>query len=160
MSNPAVTPYYEHYLRSAEAAQVSTAVQLRGLPVSNVAELEASIVKFGEEPGSSLVFPPDPFNVIHIERTARLAQQLRLPTVSVYRKFAEAGGLMAYGPDTADIFRRSASYVDRIINGADPAELPAQTPDKFELVVNLKTAKTLDLDVSPTLLATADGVIE
>ena len=158
--NPAVTPYYEHYLRSAEAAQVSTAVQLRGLPVSNVAELEASIAKFGEEPGSSLVFPPDPFNVIHIERTARLAQQLRLPTVSVYRKFAEAGGLMAYGPDTADIFRRSASYVDRIINGADPAELPAQTPDKFELVVNLKTAKTLDLDVSPTLLATADGVIE
>jgi putative ABC transport system substrate-binding protein len=147
-------------LRSPEAAQASKAVQLSGLPVRNASELDAAIAKFADEPGGSLTFPPDPFNVVHLERTARLAQQLRLPAVSVYRKFADAGGLMAYGPDTADIFRRSASYVDRILNGAKPADLPAQTPDKFELVINLKTAKAFGLDVAPALLATADETIE
>jgi putative ABC transport system substrate-binding protein len=118
------------------------------------------IATFAKQPGGSLIFPPDPFNVVHFQRCARLAQQLQLPTVSVYRNFAQAGGLMAYGPDTADIFRRSASYIDRILHGANPAELPAQNPDKFELVINIRAAKTLDLDVPPTLLATADEVIE
>jgi ABC-type uncharacterized transport system substrate-binding protein len=158
--NPAVTPYYEAYLRSSEAASASQTVRLAGTPVSTPAELETAITDFARDPGGSLILPPDPFNVVHLERTAGLAQRLRLPTVSVYRKFADAGGLMSYGPDTTDIFRRAAAYVDRIIKGERPHDLPAQTPDKFEVVINLKTARALGLDVPDTILAVADEVIE
>lgn len=158
--NPNTTPYWTVYLRSDEAATVSKAVRLIGAPVRSAAELETAVADFAREPGGSLIFPPDPFNVVHFEHCARLAQQHRLPTASVYRKFAEVGGLAAYGPDIADIFRRSASYVDRLLKGEKPAELPTQNPDKFEIVINLKTAKALGLDVPSTLLATADEVIE
>jgi putative tryptophan/tyrosine transport system substrate-binding protein len=103
---------------------------------------------------------PDPFNVVRIKQMAQLATQNRLPAISVYRPFAVEGGLIAYGPDTADIFRRAAGYVDRILKGANPAELPVQQPDKFEFIVNLKAAKTLGLTMPRTLLATADEVIE
>ena len=107
-----------------------------------------------------MIIPPDPFNVNHIEQIAQIARQDRLPAISVYRQFAVEGGLLAYGPDTADIFRRSAAYVDRILKGAKPADLPVQQPTKFEFVINLKTAKALGLTVPPTLLAIADEVIE
>jgi putative tryptophan/tyrosine transport system substrate-binding protein len=103
---------------------------------------------------------PDPFTIVHIKEIAHLAVQARLPAISVYRPFADQGGLMAYGPDTADIFRRSAAYVDRVLKGANPAELPVQEPDKFEFIVNLKVAKALGIDLPPTLLVTADEVIE
>lgn len=83
-----------------------------------------------------------------------------MPAISVYRPFPVEGGLMAYGPNTAEIFRRSAGYVDRVLKGASPAELPVQEPDKFEFIVNLKAAKALGIELSPTLLATADEVIE
>jgi putative ABC transport system substrate-binding protein len=86
--------------------------------------------------------------------------QARLPTVSVYRPFVEEGGLMMYGPDTADIFHRAADYVSRVLKGEKPAELPVQQPNKFEFLINLKTAKTLGLAMPPTLQAAADGVIE
>jgi putative tryptophan/tyrosine transport system substrate-binding protein len=99
-------------------------------------------------------------NVVNFTLTTGLAQRLGLPSVSAYRNFAEGGGLAAYGPDTADAFRRAASYVDRILKGESPANLPAQNPDKFELVINLKTAKTLGLEVPTTLLATANEVID
>jgi putative ABC transport system substrate-binding protein len=158
--NPNTTPYWADYLRSDQAAQVSKAARLVGAPVRSESDLDTAIAEFAREAGGSLIFPPDPFNVVHFERSARLAQQHRLPTVSVYRKFAEVGGLAAYGPDTADIFRRSASYVDRILKGENPAYLPAQNPDRFEIVINLKTAKAIGVDVPPTLLATADEVIE
>ena len=158
--NPTVTPFYAAYLRSQEAALVSKAMQLKAAPVRDVTELEATIADVARVPGGSLVVPPDPFNVVHLERTAQMALRLGLPSISVYRKFADAGGLMSYGPDTADIFRRSAGYVDRILNGTHPADLPAQTPDKFELTINLKTAKALGLDMPPSLLATASDVIE
>jgi putative ABC transport system substrate-binding protein len=97
---------------------------------------------------------------VNFKLSAPLAQLLRLPSVSAYRNFAEGGGLAAYGPDTSDAFRRAASYVDRILKGERPANLPAQNPDKFELVINLKTANALGLEVSATLLATANEVIE
>ena len=158
--NPNTTPYWTTYLRSDEAVAASRVVRLIGAPVRSAAELETAIADFAREPGGSLIFPPDPFNVVHFERCARLAQKHRLPTASVYRKFAEVGGLAAYGPDIDDIFRRAASYVDRILKGEKPAELPTQNPDKFEIVINLKTAKALGLDVPQTLLATADEVIE
>jgi putative ABC transport system substrate-binding protein len=158
--NPGTTPYWASYLRSDEATAVSKTVRLVDTPVRTAAELEGGIAEFAREPGGSLIFPPDPFNVVHFERSARLAQQHRLPAISVYRKFAEVGGLAAYGPDTADVFRRSASYVDRILKGEKPGDLPAQNPDKFEMVINLKTARALGLEIPATLLATADEVIE
>jgi putative ABC transport system substrate-binding protein len=114
----------------------------------------------GKQPDSSLIIPPDPFNVDHMKQIAHFAVQARLPAVSVYRPFVLEGGLMTYGPDTPNIFRRSAAYVDRILRGADPADLPVQQPTKFGLVINLKTAKTFALTVPQTLLATADELIE
>ena len=120
--NPNTTPYWTTYLRSDEAVAASRVVRLIGAPVRSAAELETAIADFAREPGGSLIFPPDPFNVVHFERCARLAQKHRLPTASVYRKFAEVGGLAAYGPDIDDIFRRAASYVDRILKGEKPAD--------------------------------------
>jgi putative ABC transport system substrate-binding protein len=110
--------------------------------------------------GSGLMIGPDPFNQVRLKQIAELALQLRLPTISVYRPFVQAGGLMMYGPDTADIFRRTAAYVDRVLKGEKTADLPVQQPNKFEFVINLKTAKALGVTVSPTLQAAADEVIE
>jgi putative ABC transport system substrate-binding protein len=103
---------------------------------------------------------PDTFTGIHREQIVSLAARYHLPTVYPFRWFAEIGGLLSYGIDTDDMYRRAASYVDRIFKGGKPADLPVQAPTKFELVVNLKTAKALGLEVPPTLLARADEVIE
>jgi putative ABC transport system substrate-binding protein len=130
------------------------------MPVGGDSEMETAIAALARKPDSCLMIGPDPFNVVRIKQIARLAAENRLPAVSVYRPLAVEGGLMSYGPDTADIFRRSAGYVDRILRGASPADLPVQEPDKFEFVINLKAAKLLGLTVPATLLATADEVIE
>jgi putative ABC transport system substrate-binding protein len=158
--NPATTPYYPGWLREMELARQPGATEIIGLSVANDTEMEAAITVFAQKPGNCLLIGPDAFNVVRIKQIAQLVTRLRLPAISVYRPFALEGGLMAYGPDTADIFRRSAGYVDRILKGASPAELPVQQPDKFEFTVNLKAARSLGLNVSPNLLATADEVIE
>jgi len=106
------------------------------------------------------IVPPDPFTVVHRETIKKAAEQQRLPVIWSYRQFVNEGALMSYGPDTADIFRRSASYVDRIFRGDKPADLPAQSLTKFELAINLKMAKALGLVIPPTVLALADEVIE
>jgi putative tryptophan/tyrosine transport system substrate-binding protein len=160
MFNPQTAPYYDVYLRSFEAMPRSIAVELTAAPVRDGAEIEAVIAKLGREPGGGLIVPPDPFTLVHRETIVKSAEQHRLPVVWSYRQFVTEGALMSYGPDTADIFRRSASYVDLILKGAKPADLPAQSPIKFELAINLKTAKALGLTVPPTLLARADEVIE
>jgi putative tryptophan/tyrosine transport system substrate-binding protein len=160
MFNPQTAPYYDVYLRSFEAMPRSIAVELTAAPVRDGAEIEAVIAKLGREPGGGLIVPPDPFTLVHRETIVKSAEQHRLPVVWSYRQFVTEGALMSYGPDTADIFRRSASYVDLILKGAKPADLPAQSPSKFELVINLKTAKALGLEIPPTLLARADEVIE
>jgi putative ABC transport system substrate-binding protein len=103
---------------------------------------------------------PSPLTVLHRDLIVALAAQYRLPAAYSYRYFAASGGLVSYGIDSLDVFRRSASYVDRILKGEKPADLPVQNPTKYELVINLKTAKTLGLDVPPMLLALADEVIE
>jgi putative ABC transport system substrate-binding protein len=158
--NPDTTPYYFPYLSSISASPSSYPLELRGAPVRSAAELEGVIQITARDGNGSLISPAGPFNVVHSRRIAQLAAQFRLPAISIYSQFVADGGLMAYGPDTRDIFRRSAQYVDRILKGERPADLPVQAPTKYQTVINLKTAKALSLTVPNTLLATADEVIE
>jgi putative ABC transport system substrate-binding protein len=129
-------------------------------PVRDTAEIEAAIAKLGREAGGGLIVAADAFTTVHQHLFIRLAQQHRLPAVYLLRTSVAQGALMSYGPDIADNFRRAASYVDRILKGAKPADLPVQQPTKFELAINLNTAKALGLTVPETLLARADEVIE
>ena len=129
-------------------------------PVRNTAEIEAAIAKLGREPGAGLIVPPDAFTFVHHQLFIRLARQHRLPAVYAYRTYVPQGALMSYGPDVYDLFRRSASYVDRILKGAKPVDLPVQQPTKFELAINLKTAKALGLQIPDKLVALADEIIE
>lgn len=158
--NPATAPFYRNFLNQIAAAQQTVPLELVAMPIGGVEEMESAIAGLGQKPGGGLLVGPDPFNIVHIARIAQVAAQYRIPAVSVYRPFAVAGGLMAYGPDTADIFRRAAGYVDRILKGAQPAGLPVQQPTTFEFVINTKAAKALGLTLQPTFLALADEVIE
>jgi len=157
--DPATSPFYDKFVREVRAGQPD-AMDIVAMPVGSQAEMEAAIKTLAQRPGSGLLFGPDPFNQVHIKPIAQLAVENRLPAISVYRPFVMEGGLMSYGPDTADVFRRSAAYVDRILKGAKPAELPVQQPIKFELILNSKTARELGVQFPPTLLALADEVIE
>jgi putative ABC transport system substrate-binding protein len=158
--NPQTSPYYDVYLRSFETVQRSASVEVTAAPIRDVDEIEASIAKFGHHAATGVIVAPDVFTLVNRETIMRSAHERRLPVIWSYRQMVVEGGLISYGPDTADIFRRSASYVDRILRGEKPADLPAQSPTKFELAINLKTAKALGLTVPPTLLALADEVIE
>jgi putative tryptophan/tyrosine transport system substrate-binding protein len=158
--NPDTSPHYYIYLHSFEAVPRSIAVEAMAAPVRNTAEVEEAIAKLGREPGGGLIVPPDAFTLVHHQLLIRLTQQQRLPAVHSFRAHVAEGALLSYGPDPYDMFRRSASYVDRIFKGAKPADLPVQQPTKFELAINLKTAKELGLTVPDSLLARADEVIE
>ena len=136
------------------------AVEVTAAPARNTAEIEEALAKLGRDPGGGLIVPPDSFTIVHHQLLIRLAQQHRVPAVYHLRTYVAQGGLMSYGPDVYDNFRRSASYVDRILKGAKPADLPVQQPTKFELAINLKTAKALGLQIPDRLLALADEVIE
>ena len=160
MFNPDMSPYYYIYLRSFEAVPRSIAVDVTAAPVRDTSEIEEAVAKLGREPGGGLIIAPDVFTLIHHQLVIRLAQQHRVPAVYFNRTSVAQGALMSYGPDVYDNFRRSASYVDRILKGAKPADLPVQQPTKFELAINLKTAKALGLNVPPILIARADEVIE
>jgi putative ABC transport system substrate-binding protein len=158
--NPATSPAYDKFVKELTAARRPGTIELSTMPVATTAEMESAIAALAQKPGGSLLVGPDPFNQVRLPQIAQLAARHRLPVVSVYRPYIAAGGLIAYGPDTADVFRRSADYVDRILKGAKPADLPVQQPNKFELIINLKTAKALGLEVPSRLLFTADEVIE
>jgi ABC-type uncharacterized transport system substrate-binding protein len=160
MFNPDTSPHYYVYLRSFEAVPRSIAVEVTAAPVRDTAEVEETLAKLGREPGGGLIVPPDAFTLVHHPLLIRLAQQHRVPAVYAFRTYVGQGALMSYGPDPYDNFRRSASYIDRILKGAKPADLPVQQPTKFELAINLKTAKALGLQISEKLLALADEVIE
>jgi putative tryptophan/tyrosine transport system substrate-binding protein len=149
------------YLPFIEAAAASFAIELVKVPIRDPDELGGAIAALGREPGRGLIFPPDTFLSDHSALVAALAARHRLPAVYPFRHFvADDGGLISYGADNADMHRRAAAYVDRILKGANAADLPVQQPTKFELVINLKTAKGLSLTVPPNLLAIADEVIE
>jgi putative ABC transport system substrate-binding protein len=160
MFNPDTAPYYDVYLRSFERMPWSIAVDVSAAYVRNVVEIEKVIAKLGREPGNGLIAPADPFIVVHREAILKSAEKHRVPMISAYRQFVSEGGLMSYGPDTADIFLRAGSYVDRILRGEKAADLPAQSPVKFELAVNLITAKAIGLTVPENFLLLADEVIE
>jgi len=142
------------------AAAPSLGMVVSPLDVREPSEIEQSITSFASEPAGGLVLTSSGAGIRHRELIIRLAARHRLPAVYPYRLFAATGGLMSYGIDTAEPFRRAAGYVDRILKGERPGDLPVQQPTKYELVINLKTAKALGLEVPPTLLATADEVIE
>ena len=160
MFNPDTAPHYYVYLRSFEAVPRSIAVEVTAAPVRNTAEIEEAIARLGREPGGGLIVAGDAFTIVHQHLFIRLAQQHRVPAVYFLRTSVAQGALMSYGPDPYDNFRRSASYVDRILKGAKPADLPVQQPTKFELAINLKTARALGLQIPDRLLAIADEVIE
>jgi len=160
MFNPETAPAALLYLESIEAVAPSFAVELTTAPVRDEAEIERAVASLARVPLGGLIILPDIFTISHRKRTLELAAQYRLPAIYSLSFFARDGGLASYGIDTIDLYRRAASYVDRILKGAKPADLPVQAPTKFELVINLKTAKALGLAISPSLLARADEVIE
>jgi putative ABC transport system substrate-binding protein len=160
MFNPDTVPYFDTFLRAFKASPKQTSVEVEAVHVRSVAEVELAIAKLGREPRSGLIAASDIFILAVRGAILKAADQHRVPLISPYRQFVTEGSLMSYGPDAADIFRRSTSYVDRILKGESPGNLPVQSPAKFELVVNLKTAKALGLSVRESFLLLADEVVE
>ncbi len=158
--NPPTAPFASLLLRAIQESASSVGMTVRPAPVHDDVEIEAMMAELARAGASGIVVMSEPFAVVHRESIIAAAARHRLPAVYADRRYVAAGGLMSYGVDPVDLYRRSADYVDRILNGAKPSELPVQTPTKFELVINLKTAKELGITVAPTLLATVDEVIE
>jgi putative ABC transport system substrate-binding protein len=138
----------------------SLGTELIPVGARNADEIERDLSAFAREPNGGVIVTGSPLAAVHRNLIITLAARHRLPAVYPFPYFAASGGLISYGPDQVEQFRRAASYVDRILNGEKPADLPVQHPTKYELVINLKTAKSLGLDVAPSLLARADEVIE
>jgi ABC-type uncharacterized transport system substrate-binding protein len=160
MFNPDTTPFYPAFLRELGAAPGSLAIELSASPVHDEGETEAVIRRLAREPGGALIVAPDAYLNTRRLLIMTLAERLRLPAIYGFRQFVREGALISYGPDTIDIVWRSTSYVDRILKGEKPANLAVQAPTKFQLVINLKTAKTLGITVPTVLLVRADEVIE
>jgi putative tryptophan/tyrosine transport system substrate-binding protein len=158
--NPPTATFVEGYLDPFKAAAASLGAEAIVAPVNDMPGLESLVTAEAHQPGSGLVVIPDSFTIQHRAEITALATRNRVPAVYWSRQFTEIGGLISYGPYIVDEYRRAALYADRILRGSKPSELPVQAPVKFELVINLKTAKALGLDVPPTLLARADEVIE
>jgi putative tryptophan/tyrosine transport system substrate-binding protein len=157
---PMVATFIQGYLGTFKAAAASLGVEAIVAPVNDMPELQSHITTQAREPNSGLVVMPDAFTQHHIAEISELAVRYRMPAIYWSRSFTEIGGLISYGPYLVDEFRRAASYVDRILKGEKPSDLPVQAPVKFELVINLKIANAQGLTISPTLLARADEVIE
>ena len=147
-------------LGAIQTVAPSLGVELRPVGMRDAGEIESGVSAFARDPNGGLIATAGRLSVIHQDLIVRLAARHRLPTIYYYRYFVTAGGLASYGPDPHDQYRRAAGYVDRILRGEKPSDLPVQAPTKYELAINLKTAKALGLNVPPTLLARADEVIE
>jgi putative tryptophan/tyrosine transport system substrate-binding protein len=158
--NPATATYAEYYLNPFKAAAASFGVEAIAAPVHDWSEFESVVAAQAREPNGALIIIPDIFTIAHRVEIISLAARHRLPAVYPFRFFAEVGGLLSYGVDLTDNFRRVAIYADRILKGEQPSVLPVQAPVKFELVINLKTAKALGLDVPLFFQQRADEVIE
>jgi putative ABC transport system substrate-binding protein len=158
VANPKTSPF-DYFLRAAKTAAPSLRIELAPNPVETAADIERITASMGA-PNDGLLLLPDTTTTLHRDLIIALTAQRRLPAVYSLRVFVEAGGLMSYGTDSVHVSRQVASYVDRILRGSKPADLPVQAPTKYQTVVNLKTAKALGFDVPPTLLVRADEVIE
>jgi putative tryptophan/tyrosine transport system substrate-binding protein len=158
--NPATTSPVEFYMPSIQAAALSFAVQVSAAPVHTTDEIEGVIAAEARSPGGSLIVMPDAFNAANRDLIVALAARFGVPVIYNANYYADSGGLIAYGADRTEEFRQAAGYVDRILKGAKPADLPIQQPIKFEFVINLKTAKALGLDVPLQFQQLADEVIE
>jgi putative ABC transport system substrate-binding protein len=158
--NPETAPYWPGYVHPAEAAAGPIGIKLVATPVRDRSEVESALLAQAREPGGSIIVLPDSFTISHREWFISPSARHLLPAVYPYRTFALDGGLIVYGPDIADLYRRSAHYVDRILRGEKPAELPVEQPNKFELIINLKTAKAFGLTIPEILLATANELID
>jgi putative ABC transport system substrate-binding protein len=148
------------FLNSLNAAAQKLSVALSTALVRQLADIETAAAMLAREPSGGLIFLPDPFTLTHHKSVVETAARHQLPAIYAFRSFAMDGGLVSYGVDVPDLFRLAAGYVDRILKGEKPADLPVQQPTKFELIINLKTAKALGLTVPQTLLVAADEVIE
>jgi putative ABC transport system substrate-binding protein len=159
VGNPKTFPY-DYYLRAAEALAPSLGIEVVPSRIETSADIEHAIDSFARVPNGGLVLPPDATTNVHRDLIIALAAQHSLPAIYGAPAFVSAGGLMYYGSDRVDDYRQSAFYVDRILRGANPSDLPVQVPTKYETGINLKTAKALGLTVPPGLLVAADEIIE
>jgi putative ABC transport system substrate-binding protein len=155
-----VSPQADYYRRTIEEAATPLAITIKMALVSDMAAVEAEISVTAPDQRAGLIIGPDAFTFAHRYQIVELANSAKVPAVYPFTPFVTAGGLLSYGIDMSDLHRRAAIYVDHVLKGAKPADLPVQLPTKFELAVNLKTAKALGLTVPPSLLALADEVIE
>jgi putative tryptophan/tyrosine transport system substrate-binding protein len=158
--NPETAPPSKFFMPSVQAAASSVDVEARIAPVRTKDGIERVIAEQARQPGGGIIVTPDPFNVANRDLIVAQVARYQVPTIYFNRSFADSGGLIVYGDVFAEQFREAAEYVNRVLKGANPADLPIQAPTKFELIVNLKTAKALGLAVPATLLARADEVIE
>jgi putative ABC transport system substrate-binding protein len=158
--NPTTAVPIQYFMPSIQTAASSFAVQVSATPVHAKDEIEGVIAAQARDPGGSLIVMPDVFNEPNRELIIALAARYRVPTIYYNRFFSEPGGLISYGDARSEQFRLAAGYIDRILKGEKPADLPVQAPTKFELIINLRTAKALGLTIPVKLLATADEVIE
>jgi putative tryptophan/tyrosine transport system substrate-binding protein len=159
IANPKTTPY-DYFVRAATTAASSLAIEVVPSPIENVADIERVIESLARLPNGGLVFLPESTSIQHRDLVVALAARHRVPAVYAFRFFVAAGGLMSYGTEIIEQYREAASYIDRILRGANPADLPVQAPSKYQTVLNLKAAKALGLEVPPSLLVRADEVIE
>jgi putative ABC transport system substrate-binding protein len=158
--NPQTAPFAQYYLYTFRSAASALAIEAIDAPVHSAGEVEAFMTKLSHEAGAGLVIMSDTSMNVYRKAIYSVAERYRLPTIYPYRFFVTEGGLMSYGVDVADLLRGAATYVDRILRGEKPSELAVQQPTKFELIINVKTAKALGLSIPQTLLATADEIIE
>jgi putative ABC transport system substrate-binding protein len=158
--NPEQGPYYSFWFKSVEAAASALGIQVTAAPIRTAADVEAAISAIAALPNGGLVVEPDAYTSANRGLIIGLAARYRLPAIYAHPRDTAEGGLVSYGPNVDNLFRRSASYIDRILKGEEPADLPVQQPLKYQLVINLKTAKMLNLTVPNTLLISADEVIE
>jgi putative tryptophan/tyrosine transport system substrate-binding protein len=154
------SPVHGHYLSVIDAIAPSTAITLIKTPIRNAAEIEAAIEAVAREPNGGLMVLPEPFFPVHRKLIVALAARYNLPTIYPFRSFTDDGGLMSYSVDVIDLYKRAGGYADRLLRGGVAAEMPVQQPTRYELVINLKTAKAFGLEVPASLLARADEVIE
>jgi putative ABC transport system substrate-binding protein len=158
--NPPTAPYAQRFFEPFKVAASSIGVEAVASPVQDPGEIETVVPAFAREPDSGLIVLPSAFMTTHRDLVIALARQHRLPAVYVFRFFAHSGGLISYGNIPADAYRQAATYIDRVLRGAKPADLPVQAAVKFELVVNLKTARAMGLTIPESFLVRADEVIE